>query len=82
MGKGMKCADCGREFRGERRRPCSEHILTLLRRKYLTFSQIDLPLIHDSCAINLHKAFNGKENIQPEVSTENIPRNFLLLYLL
>jgi hypothetical protein len=72
MGKGLKCADCGREFRGERRRLCSDYILTLLHKKISQSRPIASGHIHESCSIKLHKEFKGLEPGQPEVSTKSI----------
>jgi len=69
MGKGLKCADCGREFRGERRRRCSDTIQSHLRQKHMnTFASAE-DFVHEACSVLLRKKFGALNGTQPEVST-------------
>ena len=69
MVKFLSCADCGKIFRGERRRPCSDHVLALLRRKYPESNASALDFVHDSCLAPLRRQFDtlgqGEQQVCP-----------------
>lgn len=73
--KNLSCADCGRMFRGERRRPCSEQLLVLLCKKSPDSTASAHDFVHESCQRQLHKLFKREFEEQQQVGT-----NFILLY--
>ena len=69
MVKFLSCADCGKIFRGERRTPCSERILELLRRKVRDSTASDLDFVHVSCCARL-----WREYCQPNADKQHVRR--------
>ena len=69
MGKFLKCADCGKIFRGKRRRPCSQHILTILRRKNSECTASASDFVHENCFLSLRKRFGTLGEGEQQVST-------------
>ena len=80
MGKGLKCADCGREFRGEGRRACSDDILARLLSRACSTSVGGPQWIHESCLAKLRRSVESIDHGQPEVCPSSIHSNYLLCY--
>ena len=72
MGKGLECADCGREFRVEGRLACSEQVLMCLWKKYPDSTASSLDFVHVLCRMGLQLHFQPSEDILPEVSPGHI----------
>ena len=69
MGKGLKCTDCGRKFRGERRQPCSEQFLTMLRQKIPESAVCCLDFVHEVCSAKLWREYGGDKHTKRQVCT-------------
>lgn len=76
MVKFLKCADCKRKFREERRRPCSEQLLVLLRQKYSESIASSDDFVHETCQAKLYKFFGTNNDPQHQVSAEHTELNY------
>jgi len=81
MGKILSCTDCGRKFRGERRRPCSNNILLMLRQKHSDSTALSGDFLHETCFMKLYKIFSGPVEQQRHVRTKNILFNIHPLWV-
>lgn len=74
MVKFLKCAYCEKIFRGERRRPCSNLILTLLRRKFPESRASSADFVHNSCRVKLQINFQVTQDTKQQVLPFHIQR--------
>jgi len=77
MGKGLRCADCGREFRGERRHRCSDRVLTVLQTQYPHRALDSASYIHHSCLTKIFRATSGTAQPFPEVRNSSFSHHIV-----
>ena len=69
MGKGLKCADCGREFRGGARTPCSPQLLKFLALEHPNSTFSSGHFVHPQCKNRMWRVWKGESEGQRKVRT-------------